>query len=552
MVTWADVQRWDPAALEPVIDAVSRAENRMLGQADETKAAGIPAGWTGEAAVAAAGKLQRVGDTAELTAAELAATKRCVMDAADGIAGLVRGIEEARELAGRYGFTITASGEVPPLPCTADQPLDVVEHRRRVHAELLDRVEQTLRHADDIDRDVCGVLRRILDGQLVDVTDNTRTGLAAYAAVGAAAGALSELLPPAGATAGDNAAWWATLSEQARAELITVHPELVGSREGLPTLARDAANRKLLDEADQRLRQRLDRLRQQLAGDTDAAGIPEQIDAMEGKLRGIETIRQRLAGTADAPAGERFYLLAIDGHGDGRAIVAKGNPDTAVNVATYVPGTGSDLAGIGTTVERAAAMFRATNQAASPSASTSVLAWCGYDAPDDLLDALSEDYAAQAREDLDAVQAGLRASHDDSLPPAHQTVLGHSYGGTVVGFAARDDGVAADDLVFVAAPGVGVERAAGLRIPDGQVWATSDPADPVGDTQIFGNDPTDPDFGALRFESDSPTVESAWYDPATHSDYWEPRNPSLRAMGHIIAGAPVLPSDMSTDGPAIR
>ncbi|MBP2476576.1 hypothetical protein JOF53_005448 [Crossiella equi] len=37
-------------------------------------------------------------------------------------------------------------------------------------------------------------------------------------------------------------------------------------------------------------------------------------------------------------------MLGVNADGNGRAIVAMGNPDTAANVATLVPGTGSSLA----------------------------------------------------------------------------------------------------------------------------------------------------------------------------------------------------------------
>lgn len=99
MVTWSELQSWDASSLKPVISALGNAKDRLLAQADEAEDSVIPANWSGTAAVAAATKLQRVGDMAELVAAELTATRRAVTEAADAITGLVRGVDEARELA---------------------------------------------------------------------------------------------------------------------------------------------------------------------------------------------------------------------------------------------------------------------------------------------------------------------------------------------------------------------------------------------------------------------------------------------------------------------
>ncbi len=116
-------------------------------------------------------------------------------------------------------------------------------------------------------------------------------------------------------------------------------------------------------------------------------------------------------------------------------------------------------------------------------------------------------------------------------------------GGTVIGHAAQQgNGLNADDMAFVGAPGVGADNAGALNLPDGHVWATADPDDPVPDTLAHGNDPTDSDFGANVFQADAPAKEGAWYqggyNAATHSDYWEPGNPALDGIGEIIAGKP--------------
>ncbi|HEY2763441.1 MAG TPA: alpha/beta hydrolase [Pseudonocardiaceae bacterium] len=82
---------------------------------------------------------------------------------------------------------------------------------------------------------------------------------------------------------------------------------------------------------------------------------------------------------------------------------------------------------------------------------------------------------------MDFFQDGLRATHQG--PPSHNTVLGHSYGSTVVGYAARDHRIVADDVIFVGSPGVGVEHATDLHLPPSHVWsshAANDLVRPLG------------------------------------------------------------------------
>ena len=68
----------------------------------------------------------------------------------------------------------------------------------------------------------------------------------------------------------------------------------------------------------------------------------------------------------------------------------------------------------------------------------SVTTWMGYDPPMNVFtDAPSTSYAHNGAPALDSFQAGLRASHVDvaAAGPSVNTVIGHSYGSTLVGAA---------------------------------------------------------------------------------------------------------------------
>ena len=99
---------------------------------------------------------------------------------------------------------------------------------------------------------------------------------------------------------------------------------------------------------------------------------------------------------------------------------------------------------------------------------------------------------------LDNFQQGLYATHDPS-DPLHTTVIGHSYGTTVVGEATQaPGGLRADDVVLAASPGINVDNAAAMHVPDGtsHVWATRDDNDPIVWAEGFHN--TGPGHPGLR------------------------------------------------------
>lgn len=89
--------------------------------------------------------------------------------------------------------------------------------------------------------------------------------------------------------------------------------------------------------------------------------------------------------------------------------MAYGDPDTADNVVTSVPGLAGRLDHVADELARIGSLSTAARQAA-PDESTSVIAWLGYDAPDSLPSAARRGPAVGAGPDLHRFQAGLRAT----------------------------------------------------------------------------------------------------------------------------------------------
>ncbi|SCL40881.1 Alpha/beta hydrolase [Micromonospora pallida] len=432
--------------------------------------------------------------------------------------------------------TVPATAPAPPGatvgreagPGRAGRPVDRAAEAARLSAEIGD----ALALAELADREATA--------RLGELTTAARTGWVtpppAYR-------------PPPGAPPEVVRRWWAGLTPAQRRWLVVHEPTRVGGLDGVPATARDQANRLLLDDHRERLlARRRELLRHTPPGPSELAGLT-RIDATLG---GLAALTDRLAapGTADSP---RAYLLGLDPAGDGRAVVALGNPDRADRVLTYVPGMTADLADADGELGRAARVAaRAT--ALDPGGETSAVLWLDYDAPDFVHEAYRSRQADDAATGLHRFQEGLRLTHEG--PPARQTVLGHSYGSLVVGTAAREHGLAADALVFVGSPGVGVDHAADLRLPPGQVWASTAADDVIGlvrppvelagraavgavlpwlagdvvgrpdDDLWFGRDPTDPGFGGRTFPSGR----------YGHTGYWDPANPALDNMAHIVLG----------------
>ncbi len=347
---------------------------------------------------------------------------------------------------------------------------------------------------------------------------------------------------PSKASPADVRTWWDSLSPAARESLLFSHGAEIGGLDGIPAAVRDRVNRSVLLEQKDKLLEERSRLKAQKGNDD----LRARLDEIDGKLRGIDAIEKRLATTPSA-AHQQPYLLKISSDGNGRAIMAMGDPDRASNVATYVPGTYSNLASCSDALDRADRMAHAASQAGSPS--TSVITWIGYDAPQDVIhDAAFERYALGAEKDLQRFQDGLRATHDG--PPSHNTVIGHSYGTTTIGYAARDGSLNANDVVFVASPGVGVIDAGGLHLTGvdptqngSHIHSTTAAHDIIRLADgSFGPNPSEhPEFGGQTFRSDpGDGIPSyiPWLSDTAHSQYWAFDNPALDNMGRVIAGKP--------------
>lgn len=327
------------------------------------------------------------------------------------------------------------------------------------------------------------------------------------------------------------AEWWKALSPEERQTYATLYPKEIGATDGLPTDVRDDANRTALA-------QELNLIQE---GNWDEGFPGESDETVSRRLDNALLLNDRLNAGDSAPKGKELYLLGYDSKDDGRAIIAMGNPDTAAHTGILVPGTNTTMESVPGQLERIGKLQGAAEDR-SDGGSVAMITWLGYDAPEasttDFNSVGGTGRAEDAAPDLRQFVAGTHASHDGS--PSHTTVLGHSYGSTVVGAAAAGgSGLGADDVVVVGSPGMTVDEAEDLQMDPEHVWVGGAEDDPIINhfsDYTLGRDPMLGGFGGNNFEVDT----------HGHSGYWDKGSESLDNQGAIIAGR--QPTEVPKEG----
>ncbi len=344
--------------------------------------------------------------------------------------------------------------------------------------------------------------------------------------------------PGTGASPQEVSDWWDSLTPDQRWAVLTAHPDVIGAADGLPAAVRDEANRALLS-AD------LDSL--ELLESQGRLPASER-DALTNARAAMEALGNELE---DPVTGEPVVpLLHVYDprawNGEGAVAIAYGDPDTADNVTTMVPGTtvkGESIPGDSGHARRVYESARL----ADPYATTATIMWIGYDTPEFTNGTVaSQSMATAGGERLADYVDGLNAARRGN--DVHMSVVGHSYGSTTVGISATENGLDVDDVILVGSPGAGrgTDHADDLGGPT--VWvgnASRDPVAVLGDNGWvglgnvgagLGNDPAEDDFGANRFQAESVNRHDWLRNFDDHSRYYEDGSESLYNIGQIVVG----------------
>ena len=348
--------------------------------------------------------------------------------------------------------------------------------------------------------------------------------------------AVSALIANPGAPAAV-ASEWADWPTAKRLLLVEQAPEVIGSLEGVPYSVRDVANRSVLASSQKSIRAELA---------SDSVGRAAK-DELSKRLHMLQQVR---AALKTGPSGNPRTLVSLDTTGEGRAVIAIGDPTTADYVDYLIPGMFSDvdtqiqvLAGGADEIStEQQAWLKKLNPgvAASDLPTVSTLAWIGYQTPN-IVNVASMSLAKEGQAALTKSLEGLRAARASSIDGTqpYVAILAHSYGTTTAMLSLQNDQVSVDALAIVGSPGSPARTAGELNVTNGNVWVGAGQTDPVPQTGLFGSQPTSAAYGAHRFGVDGAT------DPLTgkpmgavvgHDGYFVTGTESLRNMVLIGIG----------------
>ncbi|GAA1250961.1 hypothetical protein GCM10009676_42160 [Prauserella halophila] len=526
MVSFAQLRSAEPASFDNLASKWSRLAGELSStDSDLASAARSLANWSGEAADTAR---SHIGDVrgGYSTAAEyiekIPPALRTLSDAVSEAQKTVNNVVETVESSGR--LQVQTDGTVRAIP---GGPGDT-------------RTDEEKQAASDLAEELTGKI----SGALSTVNEADRTAVSALdkatpqsAGLELEATGEGNVVAPADIPRDASAAkvkeWWDELSPTEQESAIYTHGDVIGGLDGIPAEDRDRANRIRFTEEYTQCSERRDELEN--LGPSEYSPEARELDEIDRTLRGLDAVHERLEREPTATRPEA-YLLDFSTEGNGRGVVATGNPDTADNVVTSVPGTGSNLSRIGGELDKADALLDQAAQTDRGSSNAAVT-WVGYDAPQDLGAATKADYAEDAAGDLRSFQEGLRATHEGEA--SNNTLIGHSYGSTVVGHSAQDGHLDVDNAVFIGSPGVGADHVSELDLPDdADVYAGTAENDIIRSTLPFihDNQPVNEDFGAEVFDAGEGTDSWYGYSTEAHSEYWDENSTPLRNLGRIVVG----------------
>ena len=428
-------QRWRPEALLALAegwDGAARALSADVGAAvaDSDRS---PDYWTGAAADAARARARRIAYDAAEVASRMVTESVAARDGADQLAAARADVLAGLEQAERDGLVVTDDGSVTLAADPAPLLVMLAGGQEAVAVEMLQ-----VRAA--------GLSTRIRDGlQRLGAADAD-----AAADIAAALGAPPPLAVPAATLpagawpvqAADVVDGWPRMSQdriaaqidamtpEQRGRLIAEFPHQVGNTDGIPWDMRVAANRLNI-----------------------AAAILAETGSDAGSRRRIAFYRS-LLGEIDDPAGSGRIPRRIVAFDPGRASLIELNGDltTARSVAVFVPGVNTTMEGSAANTATARRFVSATG------GDVAMITFLGGPFPqvhnpaDVLFDAADARYALDMAPRLVAFTEDVDRRVSDGVAV---TVIGHSYGGSIVG-TAETLGLTSDRTVFLGAAGAGV------------------------------------------------------------------------------------------------
>ncbi|MFI5783159.1 alpha/beta hydrolase [Nocardia sp. NPDC051570] len=390
--------------------------------------------------------------------------------------------------------------------------------------------------------------------------------------------------PPKNGTPQQNRRWWDSLTPQQQQEEISTHPADVGNLNGLPSDAKDQANRNRIPLERARWEQDLATANADLAKDPTNGDAARRIVDAKKRLDDLKAVETAIK-PEDGKAPRKLMFLDMESGRQGRAAVAVGDPDHADHVSVATPGLGSNLSRslpgmVGEADSLKAESEWQLTKAGRNGETVSTIAWFGYDPPQGGLDnpqpdtanVMWEGRAQEGAKPLADFYKGLDAANARNDP--HITALGHSYGSLTTSLALQQKEGGVDDVVFYGSPGLGghipavgasglgalvnppgalltetglndtVHNTGDLGLQNHHVYEMTEKGDPVAHADRFGRSPGKMDW-VTHLNTDPITVDGRYYSGASgHAEY--PRvdggTGNLHRSGYnlaaVVAGLP--------------
>lgn len=554
-LTWGSIEGWSASTMDEAAVALRKVMEDVGEQASDLATERAPR-WQGAAATAARTQRDTIVRGLRRHHHQVRTVLAQLDKASNELAVLEREIDGTLSLAAAWQFSISPDGQVHdqtrPLTFHSDsEQIRYLDHREWQRSELVAMVSEAVTKATSIDDGLLALLGLAAQAQC-QASGSPTEGDLHLAAVLAKHGV--KVLPTDPAQL---LAFWEKLAVWERDTLIAGDPQFWGNANGVPATDRDRANRLVLEQELDRFAQwftdrgltaprTLDELEHYRTGPGREVVFPagERKELAEGSRRfrvalsTLESLNNPLV--AGVATGLWAYDSAAFG-GKGRVAIAYGEDvDAADNLAVMVSGMDSNATKMDQIGVNAARLQEEGTQA-DPGATTAVIAWQCYDAPDKA-EAPFEDKAMVGAALLAADVAALGSTR---RRPSKPSIFGHSYGSTTVSLALQREGLAehVDQVVLTGSPGAGGDARSvrDLNLRRGQVYVASASRDPVTTTgQVHGADPAREEFGATRVKAENVDRGARWnpLDTPSHSDYTsrlgDPE--ALYAMGLIVTG----------------
>lgn len=581
MVAWSDLEYWRSSHLDESANTGGDGRRRTRTQVEELAGHFDRFRSEGQAADAmrvAGSALQDDLDHLVQVASEY---MLACEETADGVRRVEAKTRSAQEISAEIGYpikedgsldpfvreyenwTITVPGTMPTTQTTREQSYASIVKEWK-YGELQQCIADALRIAEEVDA--------AFEKRLSALANGTFDGGGAREGRDSKSPGLPDDADPSWSPA-EVSAWWHALSDAERQECIERDPATYGNLDGIDMASRDKANRLVLygytDSRGNHVPGLIEKAEAAVADAQAEAGsrwlqpsnesdfgetaLDEKLLKAQHDLEELRRLDAQLQRTGSD--GAPTSLLALDPSGERlKAAVAVGDVDNAKNVATFVPGMGTNVHdSIKEYVDTAVRLQENTAAVSHGDPSdTAVVAWLGYDAPQNDASVASTEKAEAGAPRLNNFLTGVKSWRWEGGGDLHQTVVSHSYGSTTAGLAMKDIGAGVvDDFIYTGSPGAGTNTVGSLGVDPSHVWVSAtDYRDfvqglPPDRWESFGRDPADLE-GIQHLSGD--TTGSAQYKSfslnpaANHSTYFDApapgrRNEALDDICRVIGGA---------------